>query len=122
MITAEHLTKRYGARTVVDDVSFTARPGRVTGFLGPNGAGKSTTMRMVCALTTPTGGSATVLGRPYRDLTDPGRHVAWLQDLIALGFDEVYLHHVGQEQTPWLEVFGEKVLPELDVTTRAGAA
>ncbi len=54
--------------------------------------------------------------------SDPGQHVAWLQDLIALGFDEVYLHHVGQEQRPWLEVFGEKVLPQLDVTPKVGAA
>ena len=54
--------------------------------------------------------------------SDPGQHAAWLQDLIALGFDEVYLHHVGQEQRRWLEVFGEKVLPQLDVTPKAGAA
>jgi alkanesulfonate monooxygenase SsuD/methylene tetrahydromethanopterin reductase-like flavin-dependent oxidoreductase (luciferase family) len=54
--------------------------------------------------------------------SDPGQHVAWLQDLIALGFDEVYLHHVGQEQTRWLEVFGEKVLPQLDVTAKVAAA
>jgi hypothetical protein len=51
--------------------------------------------------------------------SDPAQHVAWLQDLVALGFDEVYLHHVGQEQTEWLEVFGEKVLPQLDVTGEA---
>ncbi|MEE6272330.1 ABC transporter ATP-binding protein [Georgenia wangjunii] len=88
MITAENLTRRYGARTVVDDVSFTARPGRVTGFLGPNGAGKSTTMRMLCALTSPTSGSATVLGRPYRDLVNPGRHVGVLLDAAA--------QHVGR--------------------------
>ena len=50
--------------------------------------------------------------------SDPGQHVRWLQDLVGLGFDEVYLHHVGQEQREWLEVFGEKVLPELDVTPR----
>ena len=50
--------------------------------------------------------------------SDPVQHVRWLQDLVALGFDEIYLHHVGQEQTEWLEVFGEKVLPELDVTPK----
>ncbi len=50
--------------------------------------------------------------------SDPGRHVAWLQELVGLGFDEVYLHHVGQEQREFLEVFGERVLPELDVTAR----
>jgi alkanesulfonate monooxygenase SsuD/methylene tetrahydromethanopterin reductase-like flavin-dependent oxidoreductase (luciferase family) len=54
--------------------------------------------------------------------SDPGQHVRWLQDLVALGFDEVYLHHVGQEQTEWLEVFGEKVLPELDVTVKPPVA
>ena len=53
MITIDSLTKKYGRTTVVDDVSFVARPGRVTGFLGPNGAGKSTTMRMVVGLTNP---------------------------------------------------------------------
>jgi hypothetical protein len=48
--------------------------------------------------------------------------VQWLQDLVALGFDEVYLHHVGQEQTEWLEVFGAKVLPQLDVTAKPPVA
>lgn len=52
---------------------------------------------------------------------DPARHVTWLQEVIGLGFDEVYLHHVGQEQRAWLEVFGEHVLPELDVTARSAA-
>jgi hypothetical protein len=54
--------------------------------------------------------------------SDPGRHVAWLHDLVELGFDEVYLHHVGQEQRRWLEVFGAEVLPQLDVTPRVAAA
>ncbi|WP_152189401.1 ABC transporter ATP-binding protein [Georgenia satyanarayanai] len=83
MITAQHLTRRYGDRAVVDDVSFTARPGRVTGFLGPNGAGKSTTMRMLTALTTPTSGRATILGAPFRELTNPGRRVGVLLDASA---------------------------------------
>ncbi len=83
MITAEHLTRRYGSTAVVDDVSFTARPGRVTGFLGPNGAGKSTTMRMLTGLTTPTSGRATVLGAPFRELTNPGRRVGVLLDASA---------------------------------------
>ena len=83
MITTENLTKRYGARDVVDDVSFTARPGRVTGFLGPNGAGKSTTMRMLTALTTPTTGRSTVLGRPFAELPNPGRQVGVLLDASA---------------------------------------
>ncbi|MGM7446497.1 ATP-binding cassette domain-containing protein, partial [Streptomyces tunisiensis] len=68
MITAQHLTKRYGGRngrTAVADLSFTVRPGTVTGFLGPNGAGKSTTMRMILGLDAPTSGRATVGGRAY---------------------------------------------------------
>ena len=83
MITVERLTKRYGGFTAVDDVSFTVRPGRVTGFLGPNGAGKSTAMRMMCGLTVPTAGTATVLGRPYAALSNPARHVGVLLDASA---------------------------------------
>src|SRR5699024_643596 len=73
MIILESLTKRYGAVTAVDDVSFTASPGRVTGFLGPNGAGKSTSLRMVAGLTPPTSGTTRVLGRRFADLPNPGR-------------------------------------------------
>ncbi|MGC5629841.1 ABC transporter ATP-binding protein [Georgenia sp. Z1344] len=83
MITTEALTKRYGPATAVDNLSFIARPGRVTGFLGPNGSGKSTTMRMIVGLATPTSGTATVLGRRYTDLTNPGRHVGVLLDASA---------------------------------------
>ena len=78
MIEVTHLTKRYGATTAVDDLSFTIRPGVVTGFLGPNGAGKSTTMRMILGLDTPTSGSATIGGRSLRD------HPAPLTELGAL--------------------------------------
>ena len=83
MITVEHLSKRYGTHPAVDDVSFTCRPGTVTGFLGPNGAGKSTTMRMITGLTTPTAGTATVDGVPYRRLGNPGRRVGVLLDASA---------------------------------------
>ncbi|MEV0726318.1 ATP-binding cassette domain-containing protein [Micromonospora purpureochromogenes] len=83
MITVEHLTKRYGPHAVVHDVSFRCEPGTVTGFLGPNGAGKSTTMRMICGLTPPTSGGATVAGRPYRQLSNPGREVGVLLDASA---------------------------------------
>jgi ABC-2 type transport system ATP-binding protein len=83
MITVEHLTKRYGPHTAVDDVSFTAAPGHVTGFLGPNGAGKSTTMRMMCGLTPATSGTARVLGVPYAALPNPGRRVGVLLDAAA---------------------------------------
>lgn len=71
MIRVEAVTKRYGAYTAVDDVTFTADPGRVTGFLGPNGAGKSTTMRIIVGLTPPTTGAVHVLGRRFTDLPNP---------------------------------------------------
>jgi ABC-2 type transport system ATP-binding protein len=83
MITAENLTKRYGSRSVVEEITFTCRPGRVTGFLGPNGAGKSTTMRMLCGLTAPTSGQSTVLGMKFQDIANPGRHVGLLLDASA---------------------------------------
>ena len=72
MIAVDHLTKRYGSQLAVDDVSFRCEPGTVTGFLGPNGAGKSTTLRMICGLTPPTSGSASVLDTSYRKLDNPG--------------------------------------------------
>ena len=83
MIVIDSLTKSYGGFTAVDDVSFTARPGRVTGFLGPNGAGKSTTMRVMVGLTPPTSGSVTISGRRYADLPNPGREVGVLLDASA---------------------------------------
>jgi ABC-2 type transport system ATP-binding protein len=66
-----HLTKRFGGFTAVDDLSFVVEPGRITGFLGPNGAGKTTTLRMALGLISPTQGTVTIGGRPYRDLSDP---------------------------------------------------
>lgn len=83
MISVTHLTKRYGTRHAVDNVSFTCDPGTVTGFLGPNGAGKSTTMRMICGLTPPTSGTATVDDRAYRRLGNPGRRIGVLLDASA---------------------------------------
>ena len=83
MITVEAVTKQYGAFTAVDDVTFTALPGRVTGFLGPNGAGKSTTMRIMVGLTPATTGTATVSGRRFADLPNPGVEVGVLLDASA---------------------------------------
>ncbi len=83
MIQIQSLTKRYGGFTAVDDVTFTAAGGRVTGFLGPNGAGKSTTMRVMVGLTPPTSGIATIDGRRYADLPNPGREVGVLLDASA---------------------------------------
>ena len=78
MIEAQHLTKRYGDKVAVDDLSFIVQPGVVTGFLGPNGAGKSTTMRMILGLDTPTNGTITVNGRPFAEHTHPLREVGAL--------------------------------------------
>ncbi|MQA08539.1 MAG: ATP-binding cassette domain-containing protein [Pseudonocardiaceae bacterium] len=78
MIEAEGLTKRYGKTVAVDDLSFTVKPGRVTGFLGPNGAGKSTTMRMILGLDNPTAGSVRVNGKHYHQLHHPLRIVGAL--------------------------------------------
>src|SRR3954463_13202149 len=71
MILVDQLTKRYGRYTAVDSISFSVRPGRVTGFLGPNGAGKSTTMRVMVGLTVPTSGTATINGERFADPPNP---------------------------------------------------
>jgi len=84
MIETSRLTKRYGHKLAVDQLSVQIRPGRVTGFLGPNGAGKSTTLRLILGLDAPTGGSATVNGRPYRQLPAPLREVGALLDTRAV--------------------------------------
>lgn len=74
-VEVSHLSKQFGPVRAVDDLSFTVRPGRVTGFLGPNGAGKTTTLRCLLGLVRPTSGSATLGGKPYHALTTPGRTV-----------------------------------------------
>jgi ABC-2 type transport system ATP-binding protein len=84
MITVRGLTKQYGGRTVVDDVSFTLEPGTVTGFLGPNGAGKTTTMRMITGLVPATAGTALVDGSPYPALANPGALIGTLLDASAV--------------------------------------
>lgn len=80
MIEAISLTKRYGRKTVVEELSFTVQPGVVTGFLGPNGSGKSTTMRMILGLDHPTSGEARIAGKRYRELKHPLRTVGALLD------------------------------------------
>ena len=75
MLRVEHLTKKFGALTAVDDLSFSIQPGRVVGFLGPNGAGKTTTLRIALGLASATSGSATFDGVPYRKLAGPSRQV-----------------------------------------------
>ena len=84
MITARGLSKRYGDKLAVDDLSFTVQPGRVTGFLGPNGAGKSTTIRMILGLDAPTSGEATVNGRRYAEHSAPLQEVGALLEARAV--------------------------------------
>jgi ABC-2 type transport system ATP-binding protein len=94
MIEASNLTKRYGAKTAVDDLTFTVRPGIVTGFLGPNGAAKSTTMRMILGLDAPTSGSVTVGGRPYRRHAKPLQVVGALLEARAVHTSRSAYHHL----------------------------
>jgi ABC-2 type transport system ATP-binding protein len=83
LIEVSHLTKRYGPVLAVDDLSFRAEPGRVTGFLGPNGAGKTTTLRALIALLHPTSGDARILGKHYPELTEPIRTVGAILEANA---------------------------------------
>jgi len=84
MIEVTDLSKRYGDKTVVDALTFTAAPGIVTGFLGPNGAGKSTTMRMIMGLDTPTAGTVRVNGKPYREHSAPMCQIGALLEAKAV--------------------------------------
>jgi len=84
MIEVRDLCKSYGDKVAVDHLSFTVRPGTVTGFLGPNGAGKSTTMRLILGLDRPTSGTATIDGKRYADLTSPLRVVGALLEAGAV--------------------------------------
>jgi ABC-2 type transport system ATP-binding protein len=94
MIEARGLTKTYGDKTAVDDVTFTVRPGIVTGFLGPNGAGKSTTMRMIVGLDRPTAGGVTVNGRAYRDFRAPLHEVGALLEARAVHTSRSAYNHL----------------------------
>jgi ABC-2 type transport system ATP-binding protein len=94
MIRADALSKRYGGTVAVDDLSFTAKPGQVTGFLGPNGAGKTTTMRMVLGLAHPSGGTVTVNGRRYADLPAPMREVGAVLDAKAVHPGRTAFNHL----------------------------
>ncbi|WP_260613780.1 ABC transporter ATP-binding protein, partial [Streptomyces sp. WAC05858] len=94
MIEAVGLTKRYGAKTAVYNLSFQVRPGSVTGFLGPNGSGKSTTMRMILGLDEPTAGHVTVGGYPFRKLPNAPRQVGALLDAKAVHGGRSARHHL----------------------------
>ncbi len=94
MIEAHGLTKKYGSKTAVDDVTFTVHPGKVTGFLGPNGSGKSTTMRMIVGLDHPTQGTVTVNGRQYAQHRAPLVEVGALLDAKAVHTGRSAYHHL----------------------------
>ena len=100
MIEVHGLTKRYGEKTAVHDLTFTVRPGIVTGFLGPNGAGKSTTMRMIAGLDAPTSGSALVNGRPYQQAQVPMAELGILLEAKAVHTSRsAYNHLLALAQT-----------------------
>ncbi|NUP47916.1 MAG: ATP-binding cassette domain-containing protein [Catenulispora sp.] len=100
MIEAVGLTKRYGDKLAVDQLSFTVQPGQVTGFLGPNGAGKSTTMRLILGLDAPTAGTVTVNGRPFAAADNPMREVGALLEAKAIhGGRSAYNHLLCLAQT-----------------------
>jgi ABC-type multidrug transport system, ATPase component len=94
MIEIEHLSKRYGSKLAVDNVSFSVRPGIVTGFLGPNGAGKSTTMRMIVGLDRPTTGHAHIDGKPYAHHPAPLHHVGALLEAKAVHTGRTAYNHL----------------------------
>lgn len=94
MIEARGLTKKYGEKVAVDDLSFTVHPGIVTGFLGPNGAGKSTTMRLILGLDAPTSGSVTVGGKPYAEHDKPLHSVGALLEARAVHTSRSAYNHL----------------------------
>src|SRR6185437_9269212 len=100
MIEAENLTKDYGEKRAVDGLSFTVRPGHVTGFLGPNGSGKSTTMRLILGLDAPTAGDVRVNGKHYRDHVAPLHEVGALLEASSVHTGRsAYNHLLAQAQT-----------------------
>jgi len=121
VIEIAHLSKRYGATTAVDDVSFSVPPGRVTGFLGPNGAGKSTTLRILLGLDRADAGTALIDGRRYQDLHYPLRTVGALLDGAGPVPERRAIDHLT-----WIaqsnRIPRRRVREVLDVVGLAGAA
>lgn len=115
MIEASGLSKRYGAKTAVDDVSFTVRSGQVTGFLGPNGAGKSTTMRMIVGLDNPTAGRVLVNGKPYAQHRAPLREVGALLDAKAVHTKRSAYNHL-RAMAATHGISGKRVNEVIDLT------
>lgn len=106
LVSVQHLSKSFGTVRAVDDLTFEIGPGRVTGFLGPNGAGKTTTLRMLLGLVAPTSGTATIDGRRYVDIPQPGRVVG-----AAL---EASSFHPGRTARDHLRVLA----PQVGVSTK----
>src|SRR6201992_3068733 len=101
MIEVHQLTKRYGTKLAVDNLTFTVRPGVVTGFLGPNGAGKSTTMRLILGLDAPTSGTATLNGKPFAEHTRPLHEAGALLEARAVHTGRSARNHLrGMAGTP----------------------
>ena len=94
MIDATNLTKRYGEKTAVDGLTFTVKPGVITGFLGPNGSGKSTTMRLILGLDAPSEGMVTVAGKAYRDFSAPLHEVGALLEARSVHTGRSAYHHL----------------------------
>jgi ABC-2 type transport system ATP-binding protein len=94
MIEVDHLTKRYGTKVAVDDLTFVVPPGVITGFLGPNGAGKSTTMRLMLGLDAPTSGSVTVNGKAYADLPAPLNEIGAMLEAHSVHTGRSAYHHL----------------------------
>ncbi|HVE46848.1 MAG TPA: ATP-binding cassette domain-containing protein [Acidimicrobiales bacterium] len=118
VIEARRLTKAYGPRVAVDDLSFEIRAGRVTGFLGPNGAGKTTTLRMLLGLAAPTSGMARIWGRPYVELDHPSRLVG-----VMLDASSFHPRRSARDHLRWVGAATgiarpriEEVLGEVDLT------
>ncbi|MFD5248303.1 ABC transporter ATP-binding protein [Amycolatopsis sp. NPDC058340] len=122
MLKFDRLTKRRGSATILSDVSFEARPGRVTGFLGPNGAGKSSTLRILLGLDRPTSGTALVDGVPFAGLRDPLRKVG-----AVLDGSGAHRSRTGRAQLNWVAAAGgiqrgrvDEVLAEVGLSAAAG--
>jgi len=121
MIEVNDVTRRYGDTVAVDHLSFSVKPGSVTGFLGPNGAGKTTTMRMILGLDTPTSGKATINGRSYRSLRAPMHEVGALLDAKAANGG-----HTARQHLRWIARAGgianERIDTVLDLVGLADVA
>ncbi|UMO99274.1 ABC transporter ATP-binding protein [Amycolatopsis sp. EV170708-02-1] len=122
MLKFDRLTKRRGSATILSDVSFEARPGRVTGFLGPNGAGKSSTLRILLGLDRPTSGTALVDGVPFAGLRDPLRKVG-----AVLDGSGAHRSRTGRAHLKWVAAAGgiprgrvDEVLAEVGLSAAAG--